>query len=87
MTLHQLCELSGASMRQIAIQAGISYRLLRKYASGEADPENMTVGTAKKIRAVIGCQLDELAGFDLTEEGEKALKGLPLQDIVKRIKK
>lgn len=45
---------------QLADAAGIPYRTIQKYETGEADPENMTIATARKLAKALRVTIDDL---------------------------
>lgn len=45
---------------QLADAAGMPYRTIQKYETGEADPENMTIATARKLAKALRVTIDEL---------------------------
>ena len=48
------------SQKQLADAAGIPYRTVQKYENGEAAPENMTLGMARKIARALEVTIDDI---------------------------
>jgi transcriptional regulator with XRE-family HTH domain len=59
-TLKTLRTAAGLTQKQLAIKAGVNLRLVQKYEGGENQMRNMTLGTAQKICAALGVDIQDL---------------------------
>lgn len=58
--LRRTLDEKGITMSSLAEKTGISYNMIKKYCSGEADP---TIGYAKRIAEAAETSIDELMGY------------------------
>lgn len=87
-TLKELRNLCKVSRKALSEMTGINPRIIQRYEDGDSKIENMTVATARRLSAVIGCDISDLKNVDLSvlnlSEIEKIAKegNIDMSDVV-----
>lgn len=65
-TLKELRKLCKVSRKALSEMTGINPRIIQRYEDGDSKIENMTIATARRLSAVIGCDIADLENVDLS---------------------